>query len=265
MTGKEDAAKFWLNSAGRYPLLSKTQVIGLARQIQKNPVGSKRRQKAIDKLVCHNLRLIPKVAYRALKAKFSRSFPLTLSEDLFQSGAIGLRRAAELFDPSKGYAFSTYAVGWIYQSVQRDLYNNMSLIRVPENTIREYCHFHKAIKNGASAGDYEQKKVDRYMDCAAALLCISGDTTWFNEEEGDGLSSILTSFGLEESSGPLESFEEMLALSSAPDLAKTMVEDKILYGRTVSEIAEANNTTVEEVNELIQQCFTDLRGKLSLV
>lgn len=265
MAVQEDATKFWLNAAGRYPLLSKTEVIDLARQVQNNPIGSKRRQRAVDKLICHNLRLIPKIAYRALKAKFARSFPLSLSEDLFQSGVIGLRRAAELYDPTKGYAFSTYAVGWIYQSIQRDLYNNMSIIRVPENTIREYCHFYRAIKEGVPISEYDPKKVQRYMDCAAALICISGDTTWMGEEEGEGLSTILANQSFAEPLEPLDSFEEMLALSEASEQAKTMVEERILHSKTVPSIAAEHEVTTDEVYKLMNQCFSDLRNKLLAV
>jgi len=265
MAGKEDATKFWLNSAGRYPLLTKTQIISLARQVQKNPVGSTLRQRAIDKLICHNLRLIPKIAYRALKGKFDRSFPLTLSEDLFQSGVIGLRRAAELYDPTKGYAFSTYAVKWIYQSIQRDLYNNMSLIRVPENTIREYCHFYKAIQEGTPASDYDARKVDRYMDCAAALFCISGDTTWLRTEEDNGLSTILCNRSLDKALEPSDDFEDILNMAAVSDLAKSMVEDKLVNGKSIPQIAEENSVTHEEVEALIQQCYADLKGKLSVV
>jgi len=57
MSADCDTVKFWLDAAGRYPVLRPDQVLALAHQVQSNPPESKRRQRAVQKLVRHNLKL----------------------------------------------------------------------------------------------------------------------------------------------------------------------------------------------------------------
>jgi RNA polymerase sigma factor (sigma-70 family) len=79
---------------------------------------------ARDKLVKSNLRLVYKLAL----AYKSKGIPL---DDLVQEGNIGLLKAIEKFDPTKGFQFKTYAVWWIRQAIGTHLLNNKRLIRLP--------------------------------------------------------------------------------------------------------------------------------------
>ncbi|MFO0842815.1 MAG: RNA polymerase sigma factor RpoD/SigA [Gemmataceae bacterium] len=79
---------------------------------------------ARDRMVRANLRLVVNVA----RAYTGKGLPL---EDLIAEGNLGLMRAAELFDPSRGHRFSTYAVYWIKQSIRRALTNTSRTVRLP--------------------------------------------------------------------------------------------------------------------------------------
>lgn len=174
MRNKGDSITVWMDYAGRYPLLPKSEVIRLGRIIQDLETSDAKRDRAVQKLVIHNLRLIPRIVRNILLPKRSFHYGDHMTEDLFQNAVIGLERAARKFDPYSGYAFSTYAFHWIYQSVTRYLYDNISNIRVPESTLREYYKLAKNFKS-QDFPDYTPQQVERFMDAHRALNCRSLD------------------------------------------------------------------------------------------
>jgi len=107
-----------LQRAQRYPLLHHTEVVELAKRIEKGDLAAK------EKLINHNLRLVVSVArnYQGQGLTFG---------DLVQEGMLGLIRAAEKYDYRKGFRFSTYATIWIRQALQRGLDNTGRTIRLP--------------------------------------------------------------------------------------------------------------------------------------
>ncbi len=92
---------------------------------------------ARDKLVMHNIRLVHKLAWDHP----NRSIP---QRDLVQDGIIGLIRAAEKFDFSRGYRFTTYAYPWINQHLQRATESKGSLITYPAHVVQEINQVHRA-------------------------------------------------------------------------------------------------------------------------
>ena len=92
---------------------------------------------ARDKLVMHNLRLVHKLAWDHP----ARNIP---QRDLVQDGIIGLIRAAEKFEFSRGYRFTTYAYPWINQHLQRATENKGSLITYPAHVVQEINQLHRA-------------------------------------------------------------------------------------------------------------------------
>ena len=126
---------WWLDSIGRIPLLTPAEEIELGTAIRRwqghpdpCPPGIRRRgQRARDRFVSANLRLV--VAY--ISRRCSRLVKTHDREDLIQAGNLGLITAAERFDPSKGYRFSTYAYWWIRQAVNRWVDQHGRAIAIP--------------------------------------------------------------------------------------------------------------------------------------
>lgn len=140
MPAAADSSVDWfLEQAGRYPLLSHEEELLLGRQVQKwmairsveNPTPAQKRiaragRRAFDRFYTGNLRLVVHVARRFIKRPLSLDF-----SDLIQDGCVGLSRAIELYDPTRGYKFSTYAYWWIRQAVNRGIAETDRSIRLP--------------------------------------------------------------------------------------------------------------------------------------
>lgn len=138
MTRANDGTGQWLRDrCSRYPIPSKAEQITLGRAIREwqdwpdgpDAAPEKVRRAGLaarDRLVSGNMRLV-----FAEMRRFERTGQ---GEDLEQCAMFGLIRAAEKFDPSRGYTFATYARGWIQQAITRALPTVVSSVRVPEST-----------------------------------------------------------------------------------------------------------------------------------
>jgi RNA polymerase primary sigma factor len=113
-----DGLQLLFNQASRYPLLTRDEEVELARRIERGDLEAK------ERLINSNLRLVIKFARRYQ----GHGLPL---QDLVQEAMLGLIRAAEKFDWRRGYKFSTYAVLWIKQAIQRGLDNSGRPVRIP--------------------------------------------------------------------------------------------------------------------------------------
>ena len=141
-----DSMKDYLAEIGRYPLLTGEQEIQLSRQVRRmielqamegertkaELRDFKRGQRARDTIMNCNLRLVVHIAKRYATRLKCNGLEMM---DIIQEGAIGLHRAAELFDGSKGYKFSTYAYWWIRQSITRAIDTKERIIRVPQHLL----------------------------------------------------------------------------------------------------------------------------------
>ena len=133
--------KSYLNEIARYPLLTVDQEIQYGRriakmrelqQLERTLTDAEQRlvrsgQRARERFMQCNLQLVVHVAKKYENRK-RKSLEIM---DLIQEGNIGLARAVELFDSSRGYKFSTYAYWWIKQGIQRALSQNDAMIRLP--------------------------------------------------------------------------------------------------------------------------------------
>ena len=137
-----DATDLYLGEIGRADLLTADEEKALARRVQKGD------QLARAQMIEANLRLVVKISRRYL----NRGLPLL---DLIEEGNLGLIRAVEKFDPSKGFRFSTYATWWIRQAVERGLMNQAKTIRLPIHIAKELNGYLRAQRELSQKLDHE--------------------------------------------------------------------------------------------------------------
>ena len=128
----DDSVKIYLQQIGKIPLLSFEEELETARQIKEN-----NSQKARETLINANLRLVVSIA----KKYIGRGLSFL---DLIQEGNLGLMKAAEKFDYTKGYKFSTYATWWIQQAITRGIADKSRMIRLPVHMIEMLSRIKKA-------------------------------------------------------------------------------------------------------------------------
>ena len=136
-SGMYDSIQMYLKEIGQYPLIHASEEKDLAKRIEKGDIEAK------NLLARANLRLVVSIA----KKYVGRSANLTLL-DLIQEGNLGLFKAVEKFDWTKGYKFSTYATWWIRQSITRALADQSRTIRIPVHmveTISKYKQIHRKL------------------------------------------------------------------------------------------------------------------------
>jgi len=137
-----DATQLYFNEIKKDKLLNADEEKDLTRKAQSGDDAA--RQKMI---VC-NLRLVVNVAKRYI----NRGLPLL---DLIEEGNLGLIHAVEKFDPERGFRFSTYAVWWIRQSIERGIMNQTRTIRLPVHVSKELNVYNKAADKLAQQCDHE--------------------------------------------------------------------------------------------------------------
>lgn len=128
----DDSVKIYLQQIGKIPLLSPDEELEVAQKIKETGDSN-----AINKLINANLRLVVSIA----KKYIGRGLSFL---DLIQEGNMGLMKAAERFDYSKGYKFSTYATWWVQQAITRAIADKSRMIRLPVHMIEMLGKIKKA-------------------------------------------------------------------------------------------------------------------------
>ena len=132
-----EALDKYLVEIGRVPMITVEEEIELAQKIKK---GGREGERAKDKLVKANLRFVVSVA----KQYQHQGLGLT---DLIDEGNIGLVKAAEKFDETRGFKFISYAVWWIRQSILQAISEQSRIVRMPLNQVGFQSKLTKAIVN----------------------------------------------------------------------------------------------------------------------
>jgi RNA polymerase primary sigma factor len=118
MNQRDNGLNIYLREIGRIPLITPQQEIDLAARIKRGDAAAR------ERMINANLRLVVTIAHDYANL----GLPLL---DVISEGNIGLTKAVERFDPSKGAKLSTYAMWWIKQSIKRALANQSKMIRLP--------------------------------------------------------------------------------------------------------------------------------------
>ena len=158
-----DPTDLYLGEIGRAALLDADSEKALARRVQKGDMAAR------SEMIQSNLRLVVKISRRYL----NRGLPLL---DLIEEGNLGLIRAVEKFDPSKGFRFSTYATWWIRQAIERGLMNQAKTIRLPIHIAKELNGYLRATRELSQKLDHEPSPeevaalVDKPVEDVRSLL-----------------------------------------------------------------------------------------------
>lgn len=233
-----ESLEFWAKTANRYPLLPVEETLRLGRMIQSSEPGSPKHAKAVNKLALHNLRLALKWTRSYIQSSTTLTYGGVKTVDLLQEAFIGLRKAAEKFDPTRGYAFSTYARAWVYRSISLYHSDTRSDIRVPASSASEIFYYRKH-------GKPRDFKVEWVKECARSADQAYGMTSF------DAIQSRSTENGAADSNGN-GSFIDSIAQSQS--LTYSTQEQQTFNYDTCREIMDSLN--VDKLVQDVIMCYS---------
>ena len=261
----DDPVKTYLKDIGKVPLLSGDEEIELAKRMAEGDEAAK------AKLSESNLRLVVSIAKRYV----SRSNMQFL--DLIQEGNIGLLKAVEKFDFTKGFRFSTYATWWIRQAITRAIADQARTIRVPVHMVETINRLTRTTRTLiqklgrdptaseiASAMGLTEARVAEIQKIA--LDPISLETT-IGDEEDSKISDFIED---ETAVSPLEATSQVLLREQLLSVIETLTprEQKVIrmrYGldnshpRTLEEVGKEFNVTRERIRQIEAKALRKLR------
>ena len=272
ITNRENASlDKYLQEIGREELISVEEEVELAQRIRKGD------QKALDKLTRANLRFVVSVA------KQYQNQGLSLP-DLINEGNLGLIKAAEKFDETRGFKFISYAVWWIRQSILQALAEQSRIVRLPLNQIGSLnkvnkisSRFEQENERKPSAEELSEK-LDIPLEKIADTIKISGRHVSmdapFAEGEDNSLLDILVNDDSPMADSALinESLRKEIdrALSTLSERESAIV--KMFFGigcneMTLEEIGDQFDLTRERVRQIKEKAIRKLRvgGKSKLL
>jgi RNA polymerase sigma factor (sigma-70 family) len=253
-TETTDSFQVFLNQASRYPLLTREEEVELAQRIERGDLAAK------ERLINSNLRLVIKFARRYQGHGLSM-------QDLVQEAMLGLIRASEKFDYRRGYKFSTYAVLWIKQAIQRGLDNTGRPVRIPAHIAqreRTVNRVESELSASLNREPTEEEIADRAklpLDEVKAVRDLTRVTTSLDAPVGDDGDTTLGEFRAEASESVEEEVDEReqeqavtAALATLPDDERRVIELRFGTGgapeASLREVAREVGVSQERARQL---------------
>lgn len=260
----DDPVKAYLKEIGAVPLLSSEEEAVLAAAARAGDAGARRR-------LCEaNLRLVVSVAKRYA----GRGLPFL---DLIQEGNLGLMKAAEKFEPERGFKFSTYATWWIRQAITRAIADQGRTIRIPVHLVESINRVKKTSsellhQNGREPTPAEiAVRLSIEPDRVSQLLQLSQEPVSLEAPVGEEEDAHIEDFVQDDTAGiPAdEAGRQMLHRELVSVLASlTPREQRVLslrFGledgrpRTLEELGQEFNVTRERVRQIEAKALRKLR------
>ena len=260
----DDPVKVYLKEIGRVPLLTPEEETALAMRIIEGDDAAKKR------LSEANLRLVVSIAKRYV----GRGMQFL---DLIQEGNLGLIKAVEKFDYTKGFKFSTYATWWIRQAITRAIADQARTIRIPVHMVETINKVKKVSsqllhKNGheptaEEIADELGMQVDKVREIMRVAQEPVSLETPIGEEEDSHLGDFIPD---EDASEPAEAASFTLLREQLVDVLSTLTprEEKVLklrFGiedgrtRTLEEVGKEFNVTRERIRQIEAKALRKLR------
>lgn len=248
----EEKSEALTETLGRRPNIAElAEEFGCSEQQLKRRLRKARAAKR--RMIRSNLRLVVSIAKRYL----NRGVPFL---DLIQEGALGLNRAAEKFDPDKGYKFSTYAYWWIRQGITRTIANDARTIRLPIHVVEKLNKLKKAsreLRKELQRSPTEQEiaeALDITPEQLRALQQVQRKSLSLNHRVGKGEDTELMELLEDDNAASPESkiSESMMRQEISDVLTEVLSEREkeiiaLRYGLTTGE-----THTLEEVGRIFQ-------------
>ncbi len=260
----DDPVKVYLKEIGRVPLLTPEEEVELAERMAKgDPAARKRLSEA-------NLRLVVSIAKRYV----GRGMQFL---DLIQEGNLGLIKAVEKFDHTKGFKFSTYATWWIRQAITRAIADQARTIRIPVHMVETINKVKKVSsqllhKNGHDPSAEEiAEELDMPIDKVREIMRVAQEPvsleTPIGEEEDSHLGDFIKD---SDAPAPADAASHTLLKEQLEDVLSTLTprEKKVLelrFGledgrnRTLEEVGKEFNVTRERIRQIEAKALRKLR------